>query len=268
LANIERRKNEKYNSILYSSINIFGVQSLHSVLSRPFWGGVNVLENPNFIIPTNKPRLIQGSDIEKDTFRMMEEGYVLLGVSYFNAGNVNQSAAVNHSAKVNADTVIVYSSYTGTISGSLPVTLPNTQTSYHSGSIYGTAGGFATYSGSSTTYGTQTTYMPYKVNRFDYYATFWIKQKQMALGIYFKNLTDELRRKIESNKGVYITVIVKKSPAYENDLLANDIIRKINNIEITDVEHFKSLLVKNKGQQIDLEIFRNDKTIVKIIQLN
>ncbi len=231
-------------------------------------GGVNVLENPNFIIPTNKPKLVQGSDTEKDTLRMMEEGYVLLGVSSFNAGNVNQRGAANHAAKVHADTVIVYNSYTGTVSGSMPLTMPNTQSSYHSGSIYGSGGGFATYSGTSTTYGTQTTYIPYNVNRYDYYATFWIKKKQMTLGIYFDNLTDELRRKIESNKGVYISVVVKKSPAFENDLLAGDIIRKINNIEITDREHFPSILKENKGQEIDIEIFRNDKTIVKTIQLN
>ena len=94
-------------------------------------GGINVLENPNFIIATNKPKLVQGSDTEKDTLRMMEEGYVLLGVSSFNAGNVNQRGAANHAAKVHADTVIVYNSYTGTVSGSMPLTMPNTQSSYH-----------------------------------------------------------------------------------------------------------------------------------------
>ena len=231
-------------------------------------GVENILENQNVIIPTNKPRLVQGSDIEKDHLRMFEEGYALLGVSSFNAGNVNPSAAVKHAAKVHAETVIVYSSYTGTISGSLPLTMPNTQTSYHSGSIYGTGGGFANYSGTSTTYGTQTTYMPYSVNRFDYYATFWIKLKQVTLGVVYENLTDELRRKIESNKGVFIIAVVKSSPAFENDLLAGDIIRKINNIEVADQKHFADLLTENKGQQIELEIFRDDKTIVKTIQLN
>ena len=90
----------------------------------------------------------------------------------------------------------------------------------------------------------------------------------MTLGIYFDNLTDELRRKIESNKGVYIKVVVKRSPAFNNDLLAGDIIRKINNTEVADTSHFSSFLEENKGQQIELEIFRNDKTVVKTIQLN
>jgi len=90
----------------------------------------------------------------------------------------------------------------------------------------------------------------------------------MTLGVVFENLTDELRRKIESNKGVYIIVVVKRSPAFENDLLAGDIIRKINKIEVADRNHFLNLLEENKGKQIELEIFRNDKTIVKTIQLN
>ena len=110
--------------------------------------------------------------------------------------------------------------------------------------------------------------MPYNVNRFDYYVIFWIKVKHFLLGVVFENLTDELRRKIESNKGVYIISVVKRSPAFENDLLSGDIIRKINNIEVTDRNHFSDLLTESKGQQIELEIFRNDKTIVKTIQLN
>jgi hypothetical protein len=148
------------------------------------------------------------------------------------------------------------------------LTVPNTQTSYHSGSIYGSGGGYGSYSGSSTTYGTSTTYMPYHVNRSDYYATFWVKAKPLSLGAYFDNLTDELRRKVESNKGVYIRVVVKDSPAFNADLLNGDIIRKLNNIEVANASHFGNLIAENKGQQIELEIFRNDKTIVKKIQLN
>ena len=229
-------------------------------------GGINILENPNIIVPTNKPNLIQGSNIENDAIQMAENGYILLGESSFNAGPINQNSAIDHAKKIYADTVIVYSQYTNTVSGSLPLTVPNTQTSYNSGSIYGSGGGYASYSGSSTTYGTSTTYMPYHVNKSDYYATFWVKAKPMSLGVYFDNLTDELRRKIESNKGAYIRVVVKDSPAFNADLLNGDVIRKINNIEVVNANQLVSLLAENKGQQIELEIFRNGKTIVKQIQ--
>ncbi len=231
-------------------------------------GGINIAESANVVIPIGETKLIQGSNVEADDLQMLENGYLLLGESSFNAGPTNQNLAIGHAAKVHADTVIVYSQYTNTVSGSIPLTLPNTQTSYQSGSIYGSGGGFANYSGSSTTFGTSTTYIPYHVRRYDYYATFWVKAKPPSLGIHFGDLTDELRRKVESNKGVYIIVVIKDSPAFNADLLNGDIIRKFNNIEVVNISHFANLIAENKGQQIELEIFRNGKTITKKIQLN
>lgn len=254
--------------LIIISMVFCGCANPYSKFYTDYTMGADILENPDVIIPTDQPKLIQGSNIENDSKEMLENGYLLLGVSNFNAGNVNQNSALKHAKKIHADTVIVYSGYTNTVSGSMPLTVPNTQTSYHSGSIYGSGGGFANYSGSSTTYGTQTTYIPYSVRRYNYYASFWVKAKPPSLGIRFDNLTDELRREIESNKGVYIILVVKGSPAFDNDLLTGDIIRKINNIEVVDAIHCKNILDENRGQQIELEIFRNSKTIVKQIQLN
>jgi len=72
----------------------------------------------------------------------------------------------------------------------------------------------------------------------------------------------------ESNKGACIFAVVKGSPAFKNDILAGDIIRKINDIEVIDANHLKNIIHENKGQEIKLEIFRDDKTIIKQIQLN
>ncbi|MFZ0033371.1 MAG: PDZ domain-containing protein [Sedimentisphaerales bacterium] len=220
------------------------------------------------IISTDEPKLRQGFDPEADAKHMVENGYCLIGQSCFNAGEISRDAAVEQAKKVHADTVIVYSQYTNTISGSMPSTMPNTQTSYHSGSIYGSGGGFANYSGSSTTYGTQTTYMPYSIRRYDYYASFWVKVKPGRLGIFLDNLTDELRKKIESNKGIYVVAVVKGSPAFNNDILTGDIIRKINDIEVIDTMHVNNILREYKEKEIKLEIFRDGKTITKQIQLN
>jgi membrane-associated protease RseP (regulator of RpoE activity) len=262
-----------------------------STFYTDFTGGKSVLENPDVIIPTGEPKLIQGSNIEKDIKRMLEDGYLFLGKSEFEEGESYQYAyqyilqhrdSVNvwgkkyitshdafiHAKKIHADTVIVYSQYAHTVSGSMPMTVPNMQTSYDSGTIYGSGGGFANYSGSSTTYGSTTTYIPYQIRRYDYLATYWVKIKPPRLGIYFEDLTDELRKKIESNKGVYITVVIKDSPAFNADLLSGDVIRKLNDTEVIDRTHFGKLLAENKGQQITLEIFRNDKTIIKQLQLN
>jgi len=246
----------------------WGCANPYSQFYTDFTGGKNILENPDVITPTGEPKLIQGSNIEKDIKQMFEDGYCVLGESKFNASNIDQAAALKQARKIHADTIIVYSKYTNTISGSLPLTVPDTQTSYHSGMIYGSGGGSANYFGSSTTYGSKTTYMPYNIPRYDYYANYWVKLKPMGLGIRFDNLTDELRREIGSNKGIYIDLVVKGSPAFDNDLLAGDIIRKFNDIEVVDKFHFQNIIKENRGQQIKLEIFRNGKTITKQIQLN
>jgi hypothetical protein len=233
-----------------------------------FTNGRNITEDPDYIISSGKPKLIYGSNIQDDFKRMAENGYVLIGASSFNAATVDKNLAMDHAKKIHADTVIVYSEYTNTVSGSMPLTVPDTQTSYHSGSIYGSGGGFANYYGSSTTYGTRTAYMPYSVRRYDYYASYWVKAKPPSLGVYVDDLTDELRREIESNKGVCIMAVAKDSPAFHNDLLAGDVIRKINDTEVVDKVHFMKIISENKGKLIEIEIYRNGKTIVKQIQLN
>jgi len=249
-----------------------GCANPYSQFYKDYTDGIDITENPKVIVPTDEPRLIEGTNITKDATEMLENGYKLLGESSFNAATINQNLALQQAKKVHADTVLVYSQYTNTVSGSMPLTVPDTQTStgFHSGSIYGTGGGFANYSGSSytTTYGSRTTYIPYNTRMYDYYASFWVKLKPPKLGIYYNDLTNEYRRKIGSNKGVYVIVVVRNSPAFDADMLNGDIIRRFNNIEITNASHFTSLIAENKGQQIELEIFRDGKTIVKQIQLN
>jgi hypothetical protein len=244
-----------------------GCENPYSQFYADFTGGKNVLEDSSIIMPTNEPSLIQGSNMGKDDKRMLEEGYILLGYSAFNAATMNQNLAIQQAVKIHADTVIVYSAYTNTLSGIMPMTVPNTQTSYHSGSIYGSGGGYANYSGTSTTYGTQTMYMPYNVNRYDYSARFWVKKKPPRFGVATIDLTDELRTKMGSNKGVYVFAVVKGSPAFDSDLLSGDVIRCINGQEIIDFNHFMKLLDRVSEPAIELDIFRNGENIKKKVLL-
>jgi hypothetical protein len=223
-----------------------------------------------------EPKLIEGNldVLEKDDIEMHEEGYLLMGYSNFNGGNVNESGAITQAKSVNASVVILYSKYTETISGSVPLTVPDIQTSYSdvSGTIYGFGGGSASYfgSGTTTTYGTQTSYIPYNQRRFDHFATFWIKQKLPAkhwiLGMHFRPLPIEIRQKMGSNKGVLIFAVIKKGPFYMADIISGDVLLKIGEIEIygkEDVKKTKSY----KGNEVDVVIWREGKTITKKVKL-
>lgn len=236
-----------------------GCTNPYSKFYQDLTGGKNILEEPRFIISMDEPKLRQGFDPNNDARNMLENGYCLIGQSCFNAGNVNQNGAVEQAKIVHADTIIVYNKYTHTLSGSMPVTTPT----YNSGTIYGSRGGMATYSGTSYT----TNYVPYNVARYDYYATYWVKMKPPRLGIHYKDLTNELRQKVGSNKGVYIIVVIKNSPAFNSDLLSGDIIRRVNGTEVIDEKHFHNWLKETNPSVIELEIFRNGENINKKIQL-
>ena len=154
-------------------------------------GSVDLTKVPSVVLPTGEPHVYRGNGPEQDALKMFEDNYNLVGYSSFNAGNVDENGAITQAKKVHATVVILYSKYTGTISGSIPLTLPNTRTS--STSLYGNAygsGGYATYSGTAytTTYGTKTTYIPYTVHRSDYLATYWIKMKPPIFGTHIREI--------------------------------------------------------------------------------
>jgi S1-C subfamily serine protease len=98
-------------------------------------------------------------------------------------------------------------------------------------------------------------------------ATYWIKVKPGRLGLHLYDLTDELRRKVGSNKGVYIFAVVKDSPAFNSDLLSGDVIRRVNGVEVIDQNYFGNWLNETHPSVIEFEIFRNGENISKKVQL-
>lgn len=246
-------------------------------------GGADITTIPIVILPSGEPKIYSGSNAESDSQKMIEEGYWLLGHSSFNAGNVSERQLIAKAKDVKAEAVIFYSQYTNTVSGSIPLTLPdnktittnNSGTAFGSGNIYG-YGGSAYYSGTgsyygtsnTTVYGTKTTYIPYSQNRYDYLATYWIRMKKPILGAYANDLSSEMREKIGSNKGVIISAVVRQSPAFMADILRGDIIKKVNDLEIIDAVTFHESLPQFAGQTVSIEIFRDGKNIIKEIKLN
>ena len=234
-------------------------------------GGVDLTKVPTVVLPTGEPKLFQGSNPEADHQRMLEDGYGLIGFSSFNGGNVNIGDALIQAKSIYAEIVLVFSKYTGTRSGVVPLTLPDTRTSTTtlSGSTFG-SGSYGSFYGTAntTTYGTQTTYIPYNVDRHDYLATYWIKKKLPILGVVTQDLTPEIRQSIGSNKGVLVNAVIKNSPAFRADILKGDILRKINDVELYDRKSYQETIVNFAGQKVIVEILREGKEIKKEIQLD
>jgi len=256
---------------------VFGVIALLQGCASPFsqfyydrTGGIDLTKLPSVELPTGELKIYRGSDPEQDALKMLENNYNLVGYSLFNARKVGESGAVAQAKKVHASVVILYSRYTGSVSGSIPLTVPDTQTS--STSVYGSAygsWGYASYTGTgyTTTHGTKTTYIPYNVHRYDYMAVYWIKMKPPIFGTHVKDLTPEIRQRIGSNKGMLVYAVIKGSPAFEADILRGDILQKIGEVLIFDQESFQRALSKYEGQETKVVILRGNKQITKTIKL-
>ncbi len=262
---------KKISFILAIFFSLYGCAAPFSKFYHDQTKGADISNNQRFIISNNEPEMFQGGNQKQDAQAMFENGYLMIGYSSFNAGNVNTQGAIIQAKKVHASRVLIYSKYTNTVSGLLPLTLPNNQTSNtsFSGSVYG-SGNYVNYTGNAvtTTYGTRTTYIPYNVNRSDFLATYWVKLKPLIFGAAVKDLTNELRREIQSNKGILISAVVKGSPAFQADIFKGDILKKIENVEFYDAASFNKKIKQFAGKKVKLIIYRNGKEIEKNILLN
>lgn len=199
-------------------------------------------------------------------------GYGVIGFSSFNgAAGQSEQGAVEQGAKVGADVVVVISpQYTGTRSTVIPITTPTSQTSYTTGSAtaYG-SGGTAYVSGSATTttYGSQTNYIPMHTDRYDYGALYLVKRKYV-LGANWRDLTDEERQEIQSNRGLYILSVVNGTPAFNSDILPGDILLEVNDQGVVSQEQASAQISALAGQEVNLTIYRKGQRIRKVVRLS
>ncbi|MDA3861242.1 MAG: trypsin-like peptidase domain-containing protein [Melioribacteraceae bacterium] len=74
--------------------------------------------------------------------------------------------------------------------------------------------------------------------------------------------------KLQDTRGVIITEVIAKSPAYEAKLEPGDIIRKIDDIDIDNYETLKGVLQNYKtGETIQIKILRNNENLLKNMKL-
>jgi len=230
--------------------------------------GVDLTTLPNVIISDSEPKIFQGDVLTKDTQSMKENNFNLVGYSSFNGGQVNNQKAIMQAKNVKAEVVIVYSEYTNTVSGTIPLTLPDkeTSTTTTSGNLWGV--GSYSETSKTTTNKSKTYNIPYNVNRYNYGATYWVKMKEPTFGIHIRPLENDERYLINSNKGVYITAVINNSPAFMADIFAGDVLKQIGDIEIINNDSFQQALQSFKSESINVIIWRNGELITKRVLLN
>ena len=228
---------------------------------------LSLMVTPSDFAKPVEPVLIAGIARDRDDARLYEAGYVMIGTASFNAqlSSLRNESALALAWELEADRVVVYETYTGTVAGVVPLTVPNTQTSYFSGRVSGYGGGSTRFSGSATTYGTSTTYIPYSHRYYDHYATYWRKLrhgrklKPPGLGIYVRQLSPQQRR--DSGGGIEVVLIPRGSAAFKSDLLGGDIIRSIGTDEIVDARSMFSVIPKYYGRKTTFTVIRSGREI-------
>lgn len=216
-------------------------------------------------------RATRGDD-EAMMARYAKRGYVMIGQSMFNAGsNQSEAAAVKQGQAVGADLVLVFHpEYTGSVTTAMPLTTPTTTTSYTTGSAtaYGSGGATRAYgTATTTTYGSNTTYVPITVNRSDYGAIYFVKQR-FNFGAFVRDLNDSEKRQLQTNRGVVILTVVDDSPAFESDVIPGDIIAAIDGVAVKNEGAFSEMMSERRGKAIELEMFRDGQKLRKTVQLN
>jgi len=225
------------------------------------------------VIPAEGPlQIFTTADIQRDVREMRRRGWFVIGWASFNSGGqgVTERNLRAQAENVAAQAVLVSSKYTNTVTGALPVVLPNNSTSYTSGTAtaYGPGGVVNAYgSATTTTYGTTTTMVPYSINRFDQGAVFFVRLKQ-RLGLYPKALDDAERQKLQTNSAVAVDFVVDGSPAFRADILPGDYVLSVSGQPPGGPEDFLKQIKEHEGQEIDLVLLRGDQKITKRVQMN
>lgn len=211
------------------------------------------------------------SEEEKVVDAHLKRGFVPIGSSFFNSGrSESESAAICQGQDVCADLVVVFAPrYTGSTTSMVPITTPTTSTSYSTASAtaYGSGGTVNAYgSGTTTTYGSRTTYMPMTVHRSDYGAIYFVR-KRFAFGAFFRDLNDNERQDLQSNKGAEIRLIADGTPAFDADILPGDVLTSIDGSVVASAKDAQDLLHEKQGRLVTLSLVRKGTKIEKAVQL-
>lgn len=253
---------------LLVAVLMVGCANPYAKYYRPFTEGLASQSEVRGVPSLANPRLMVGGNPDEDVKRMLRDGNIPIGASAFNAAEVDDNLALVQAKKVQAEVVLLYKRYTETYSGNAPVTVPTTtgSSTFLSGNVYGPGGSGSFYGNSATTtYGSRTIYVPYHIRRYDYTAIYWVRINPHAFGIMVRDLTPEEQTANGSNRGVVVSIVVRGSPAFRDDILEGDLVKGINAQEVLDNTQFLELVKALPAGEVAVSLRRNGVEILKRI---
>lgn len=184
-------------------------------------------------------------------------GYVDIGRSNFTAPLQRKSDLIRFATSVDASHALYSKTYLGTHRGVIPITTYRPTTTYTTGTVQGDFGS-ATYSG--TTHGREasTTMVPYAIDRYEHRVIYLARiAVTPATGVHAMDLTPAETVKYQRNTGVRVHCVLDDSPAFEANILMDDLIIAANGEEIRDVTAWVDFVERHRGEEIIVDILRN-----------
>jgi hypothetical protein len=247
--------------ILAGCANPFRV-NYQSTLDK--WPGTKamLMETPE----ADAPKLITSQDMKKDIMTMLQNGYFLIGKAKFRSPPINEEQALAQAKAVGADAVFIKQDYVNTKTESIPITelLPDktittTETSMFQKDPSAPPSIYQRETSQTLEGESYVRYVPRSTDYYDYSATFWKKSKPQIFGVLVRALNDETKKRLQSNRGVMVKVVVNKTPAYNADILRDDIITQFAGEPVADPDDFFEKVNTYAGQTITVKIIRDGK---------
>lgn len=210
--------------------------------------------------PSEEPEIYYSENIDADLIDVLSYRYYVVGQTSFNGPNANIEYKIKQQCRENSATLALYNiTYTDTRTGT--VTLPGTQTSYSSGSVFDSSGGSANYFGTTTT--TTTNNYNYSVQRYDYLVYYFVPfTHSVMFGAVANDISSEQARHLRRNTGAYLYVVYRDTPAYRANIVNGDVIIRMNDTEIYNANgYFDFFERSNSGDEVIVTIFRENKEI-------
>lgn len=188
-----------------------------------------------------EPQLFSGVDKKADYQRMHEKGYELIGYSSFTAGDIAPDLSLPQAKKVGAEIVLVYSERTGNRTGSVAAAKEAKQR------------------------GEQIRPEDLKDRPlgYTYFATYWAKIAPPVLGLHVL-----VPKETDKPDGLIVLVVMEGSPAFAAGIRKDDILYKIGDIEVNNIEQLNQALKQYTGQQVVIEYKRERQFMSTTAQLN
>jgi hypothetical protein len=190
--------------------------------------------------PTFHP---SSGDPKQDINAMATNGFEPIGYSSFNGREAGEKNVAKQARAIGATDVVYIEKYTDTQSAGAIA-----NTSY---SRWG-AFGFVT---------------PMSVRRYDQMAIYFRQAPRRGLGTFMRELTDDEKNQVGSNKGLEVSAVVKGSPAFMSDILPGDILLEIAERPVWDLMSFHSVVDVQRGKTIPVIIYRAGQRLTKSVSI-